>query len=113
MASKQIEYIKELARAFKKAQPERGLISMIAELRDEIVTELEDIVKEWTDMEIINLKENDIVIIRVDSQCLLNKEQKDKIEEHWNSIFKAQGYRNVKAIVTSKDGVQIEKITYE
>ena len=113
MASKQIEYIKELARAFKKAQPERGLISMIAELRDEIVTELEDIVKEWTDMEIINLKENDIVIIKVDSQGILNEEQREKIEAHWNSIFKEQGYSNVRAIVISKDGVQIEKITYE
>jgi len=57
-------------------------------------------------IETFGLKDNDVVIIRV--QGGLSDEQRKAIGRTWSEVFEQQGYKNVKVIVLNETvGIQI------
>lgn len=58
-------------------------------------------------IEVFNIKDNDIVIIRTEYP-LINKERK-RVEDEWTDIFKEQGFNNIKVIVLS--GIKVEVLS--
>ena len=59
-------------------------------------------------IEKVELKDNDIVLIRVFG--LTPSEKKAEIEEKWTKIFEQQGYKNIKVILLH-ESVEIEILT--
>lgn len=57
-------------------------------------------------IETVGLKDNDVVIIRIDGNIPPSKVK--EIEDTWSKIFEHQGYKNIKVIVLNETlGIEI------
>lgn len=58
-------------------------------------------------LEGLRIKDNDIVIVRVNHK--LSEGEKEKIEKTWSELFKEQGFKNIK--VVALHGVKLEVLS--
>lgn len=52
-------------------------------------------------IEVFNIKDDDIVILRC--EYLLSEKDKQKIKDTWSNIFRKQGLNNIEVIVLSNN----------